>query len=72
MEMPKTITVIRDCPRCSGITEVRMMEDHYIRWQQGDLIQIAAPEMPPAARETLITGYCEACWNALFPEEDQV
>jgi hypothetical protein len=68
MEMPPVITVIRSCPRCKGISEIRVVEDHLKRWQQGELIQKAIPEMPVIERETLISGYCRACQHAIFDD----
>ena len=40
-------------------------------WQAGEYIQNAFPEMSMEDREVLITGTHPACWNKLFPEEDE-
>jgi len=39
-------------------------------WQAGEYIQNAFPEMSIEDREILITGTHPACWDKLFPKED--
>lgn len=36
------------------------------RWQQGELIQRAFPEMDSGTRELLISRTCETCWDRMF------
>ena len=40
------------------------------RWQNGELIQDVFPKMSIDDREILITGTHAACWDKLFPEEE--
>lgn len=40
------------------------------RWQNGELIQDVFPKMSIDEREILITGTHGACWDKLFPKED--
>ena len=40
-------------------------------WQAGEYIQNAFPEMSMEDREILITGTHPACWDKLFPKEDE-
>lgn len=35
------------------------------------LIQEAFPYMTAADRERFLTGYCEECWNKLFPPDEE-
>lgn len=42
------------------------------RWQAGEMIQKAFPAMSAAEREILISGTHPACWEKLFPAEDEV
>jgi hypothetical protein len=39
-------------------------------WRAGEYIQNAFPEMSMQDREVLITGTHPACWDKLFPEEE--
>ena len=40
-------------------------------WQGGELIQNAFPDMTMGDRELLISGTHAACWDKLFPREDE-
>jgi hypothetical protein len=40
------------------------------RWQAGEYIQNAFPEMSMEDREMLISGTHPACWDKLFPKEE--
>ena len=61
-----TIEVRVRCPFCGKTYEVTVPEDGYRRWQDGELIQRAMPEVSPTDREALISGICEECWNKTF------
>jgi len=41
------------------------------RWQAGENIQSAFPDMSVNDREILITGTHPACWDKLFPTEGE-
>ena len=64
--------ITRRCPMDGTITVVKMLTSDYERWQGGELIQRAMPEMSIEDRETLITGLCAPCQGPIFtaPEED--
>jgi hypothetical protein len=40
-------------------------------WQGGELIQNAFPDMTMGDRELLISGTHAACWDKLFPREEE-
>lgn len=58
----------KPCPRCGEVTVLSIDEDKFARWQGGDLIQNVFPEMTPARREQLISGYHPSCWTADMSE----
>jgi kynurenine formamidase len=66
----RTTDVFKICPRCHNESIVSMLTDHYDRWQSGELIQRAVPEMTPENRETLITGLCSPCQAIIFAYEE--
>jgi hypothetical protein len=41
------------------------------RWREGELIQDVFPDMSVNDREMLITGTHPACWDKLFPGEEE-
>ena len=41
------------------------------RWQEGETIQSAFPDMSAGDREILISGTHAACWDKLFPGEEE-
>lgn len=66
------ITIKGICPRCSTGWEVTVDEVNYQSFKEGDMLaQLAFPELTPAERELLITGFCDDCWNDIFPPEDE-
>lgn len=57
------------CPFCGKTYVVEVPEDGYDRWQEGELIQHAMPDVSPEVREALISGICEDCWNNMYRGE---
>lgn len=39
------------------------------RWKDGELIQNVMPNLTPAEREFLITGYTQDDWDVMFGEK---
>lgn len=60
------MTVSVKCPFCGKEYEVEVPEEGYNRWQNGELIQVAMPDVAPEVREALISGICESCWIDTF------
>lgn len=63
----------KPCLRCGKATVLELTEAEAIgvrRWQQGELIQRALPDMPMEQRELLITGTHPECWKIMFPPEE--
>ena len=66
------ITIKGICPRCQRDWEVTVDEANYQSFKEGDMLaQQAFPELSPAERELLITGFCDDCWNDIFPDEEE-
>lgn len=68
-----TATVSTYCPICSTPATLEVDALGFIRWQSGELIQVALPELSPEKREQLITGTCPLCWDNMwsFLEDDE-
>lgn len=56
------------CPFCKGVSNVIVPTEGFDRWQKGDLIQRAMPEVPAETREILIGGMCLKCQKMVFGE----
>jgi hypothetical protein len=65
-----TTTIHATCPLCDDTKDIAVPTFGFHRWKQGALIQNALPEISAGDRERLITGYCEECWNTLFPDDE--
>lgn len=66
-----TVTVTTPtCPVCGQADELVLPADGHMRWLSGELVQEALPGLPAADREVLVTGIHPACWNEMFPPED--
>lgn len=71
----KSSTVTVDtgvCLFCGKRGEVHNVPlDGYLDWQSGQFIQNALPQLSAGDREQLLNGTHDACFKAMFPEEDE-
>lgn len=62
----------RPCAWCHQTAAVEMTEAEIASFESGEgYIQDRLPNMSPETREILITGTHPACWNEMFPEDDE-
>lgn len=59
------------CPICHRDAYLQVDAEEYARWQAGELIQIAMPDLNEIEREMLISGICPWCWEDMFDDEDE-
>ena len=59
------------CPICHCDTYLQVDAKEYARWQAGELIQVAMPDLDADEREMLISGICPTCWEDMFGDEDE-
>ena len=63
---------INPCVECHQEHKVIMPFDAWVKWNdQGEFIQRAWPEGSNSDRELLISGTCSACFDKLFPPEEE-
>lgn len=60
----------KPCMVCFKASEITVSAEAYHRWERGELIQRAFPELSDNERELLITGIHPECWIKIFGEED--
>ena len=53
------------CVMCKQFSLVRVVRSDFDRWQVGELIQVAFPEMLVDDRELLINGTHPECWEKM-------
>ena len=56
------------CPACGKKQYLHLPATGLIAYIAGVPIQRAFPDFSPQAREMVLTGICEDCWNELFKE----
>lgn len=61
----------RTCRECGRTVHVSCTPEQYAKWQQGELIQRAMPNVSVDEREILISGYCGACFDEITKETDE-
>jgi len=61
MKMP--IEVANQCKQCGTINCVRVTEDSFSLWQNGELAENAFPYCSEEEREHIISGTCKECWS---------
>lgn len=72
MSMAFQAFTLNRCPWCKEDPSYMLLDPRKVkRWQGGEYVQNVWPEMDVDQRELLITGTHPACWNAMFPEEDE-
>lgn len=50
--------------------EIPVTQSQLDKWQSGELIQVAMPDLTPSQREFVKTGITEDEWNDTFGEEE--
>lgn len=55
---------------CRESESIEVPVDGFQRWQSGELIQNAMPELDADKREQLISGTCPKCWDELFASDE--
>lgn len=65
----------RQCPACGEAGQVVVPPEARAGWEawklgRGDFIQDALPELTPGAREQLVSGMHDACFDRMFPDEE--
>jgi hypothetical protein len=64
--LPNGDKTIAFCVHCDHRYELPVSEQQLRRWQAGEPIQKAMPELPPCERELFISGTCVRCWRKMF------
>lgn len=63
-----TATLSIKCVMCRKTLKLEVFKSQYEKWQDGEYIQVAMPNLLPGERELLISGVCEPCFDAMYPE----
>mgnify|MGYP000954698888 CR=1 FL=1 len=71
-ELSGPLTIIKTCVMCGTTHEIRVKTADYRRWRQGAYIQDAMPYLTANEREILMSGICRTCFDALYPEEEEL
>jgi hypothetical protein len=70
--MTETVKVqTAKCIVCGKSGEVEVPADGWEKFSKGAFVQDAFPDLSPGEREMLINGTHPACFDTLFPPEDQ-
>jgi hypothetical protein len=62
------ITLRMECPFCGAEHRLDVSEEGLYKWEAGELIQNALPELSPTEREQLISQLCPWCQKKIFGE----
>lgn len=54
------------CVHCDKEFRLPVSTEQVRRWQQGELIQNAMPDLPLSDRELFVSGTCGGCWRKIF------
>ena len=58
------------CTSCGITRQFNPLSDSLEQWMKGALIQNALPELSDDERELFISGTCGACFDLMFPGDD--
>ena len=69
----RTVEIYMDCLMCTEQHTIKVREEDYIMYNSPNRphVQDIFPYLTPAERELLISGFCEKCWEKLFPTEPE-
>ena len=70
--MSRKITLKKVCTHCGKEYVIQISSDQLRKYNDGELVQRAFPELTPGERELFFkTGVCDDCWDKMFsPLED--
>ena len=63
---PETVRVEKQCRVCHQLAIVEVPREQFIAWRNGELAQLAFPQLSADEREMLISGTHPECWEKLF------
>lgn len=69
-----TLRLESKCLLCQKPSYVeRMPADGWALWDEGKgpFIQVALPTLTPAERETILSGCHDACFDTMFPPDEE-
>lgn len=59
------------CMSCGITTVIKVKEDDYYEWKEGQLIQRAFPYLSANERELLISQICGTCFDSNFSQYEE-
>ncbi len=62
--MPRIQTL--PCPQCKSVAVYYVTLEQYNKFNNGERVQNAFPDLNADQRERFITGICSNCWNDMF------
>lgn len=65
------VTIVSLFDLQSNTMILHMTEEQFNRWQMGERIERAFPNLNAAEREFLMSGATPEAWDAMFKDEDQ-
>lgn len=57
------------CQYCGKEIQINVTQEQIDKYQSGELIQRAFPNLTAEQREMLLTGTCGECWDKIFPHD---
>ena len=59
------------CVLCGLTNTVECDEDGLRKWEEGEAVQVALPELNADDRELLISNICPKCFDNMFPDHKE-
>lgn len=66
----KYLVTSHPCPACGETITIMIEPQQLFKYNQGALAQDVLEGFSLAVIERFITGYCEPCWDNIFPDDD--
>jgi|GEM_PF-1693239 len=70
MENTVVTLATRKCFHCGQTGQVEVLAADLARYERGELVQRAFPEMPKELREQIVSGTHPKCWEAMFAYDE--
>jgi hypothetical protein len=65
------VGIVGPCYECGTSQTVQVKIADLARFRNGGFAQDCFPHLPAAEREFLISGICGACWDKMFPDNEE-
>ena len=70
MFRPAIVYITDPCIFCHETHAINLSPEGYAKWQKGEYVSVAFPELTPEEQEMLVSGTCGKCWDQFMVDKE--